>query len=139
MAQNAQKRKERQHTIFVYGTLKKDFPNHYFLRDADFVGYARTVERYGLYVDEYPFVYPRDSVCPIQGEVYRVDSATLSRLDALENHPRLYRREEIEVRLQSGERLRSWIYFFPERAGRLISSGEFSPTTELGKEMPGSS
>lgn len=133
MAQYGGSDQKREHTIFVYGSLKRDFPNHYFLRDAHFVGLAKTVERYSLYVDVYPFVYPRDSVSLIHGEVYKIDSNTLHRLDALEGHPNLYRREQIDVRLESGERMRAWIYFFPERSGRLISSGEFQTTTGLGK------
>ena len=133
MAQNGGPEQEREHTLFVYGSLKRGFPNHYFLRDSYFVSLAKTVERYSLYVDVYPFVYPRDSVSPIHGEVYKVDDNTLYRLDALEGHPHLSRREQIEVRLKSGERMRAWIYFFPERSGRLISSGEFKTTTGLGK------
>lgn len=126
---------QRMHTLFVYGTLKREFSNHYFLRKAEFVGPARTVERYALYVDEFPFVYPREKICPIIGELYDVDSATLSRLDALEGHPRLYRREMIEVeRTNSGSVVKAWIYFFPQRAGRLVSSGEYMPSTGLAPE-----
>lgn len=127
---------QRMHMLFVYGTLKRAFSNNYFLRKAEFVGPARTVERYGLYVDEFPLVYPRDEISPIIGELYRVDSATLSKLDALENHPKLYRRELVEVkRLDNGVASRAWIYFFPERTGRLIASGEFKPSTELPPEQ----
>ena len=134
MARHAKQGPGQQYTLFVYGTLKRNFSNHYFLRQATYVGQARTVEHYGLYVDEFPFVYASDPVCAIRGEVYRVDSATLTRLDGLEGHPRRYRREEIEVRLDSGEEMRAWLYFFPERSGRLIPSGEFNPLKEFGRE-----
>ena len=134
MGTNANQNSSGRHAVFAYGTLKHGFANHYFFRDARFLGKAKTVVRYSLYVDEYPLVYPGQPVSRIVGEVYQVDNALLSRLDMLEGHPRLYRREQIEVILASGERLRAWIYFFPEPRGRLIPSGEFKPTTALGSE-----
>ena len=121
----------RLHTIFVYGTLKKGFSNHFFLSGARYLGPARTVDRYALYVDMYPGVYPRDQISPIVGQLFEVDSVTLSRLDDLEDHPRLYRRELIEVETDEGRRT-AWIYFYPEKSGRLIASGEFNPKKELG-------
>lgn len=121
----------RQHTIFVYGTLKKGLSNHFFLSGANYLGPARTVNRYALYVDMYPGVYPSDQISPIVGQLFEVDSATLSRLDALEDHPRLYRRELIEVDTDEGRRS-AWIYFYPQKGGRLIPSGEFDPKKELG-------
>ena len=128
MPQHTGSERGGRQAVFVYGTLKRECSNHYFLQDAPFLGQARTVERYGLYVAEYPLVYPGDAVCRIRGEVYAVDGETLKRLDILEDHPHLYRRQETEVLLDSGKRLRAWIYFYPERAGRLISDGEFNPT-----------
>lgn len=121
----------RQHKVFVYGTLKKGFSNHFFLANARYLGPARTVERYALYMDMYPGVYPRDHVSPIVGQLFEVDAATLRRLDALEDHPRLYRREMVEVVTDKGKET-AWIYFYPNKAGRLIASGEFNPEKELG-------
>lgn len=134
MGQDGTPQPQTLHTVFAYGTLKRDFPNHFFLRQSNYVGQGRTVERYALFADEFPFVYPGDAVCRIRGEVYKVDGHTLERLDTLEGHPDHYRRSEIEVRLDSGERMRAWIYFYPRRGERLVSSGEFKPTTRLGRE-----
>jgi Uncharacterized conserved protein len=125
VARSRKAQQGRTHAVFVYGTLKRGFPNHFFLRNARFAGRARTVDSYALYLDEYPGVYPGQQVSPIIGEVYRVDRAMLGRIDVLEDHPELYRREECDVRLDSGEVIRAFIYFYPRAGGRLIESGEF--------------
>ncbi|MUM76341.1 gamma-glutamylcyclotransferase [Pseudodesulfovibrio sp. F-1] len=116
-----------RHLVFVYGTLKRGFSNHFFLGRACFVGCGQTVERFALYVDEYPGVYPGEPVSRVQGEVYAVNEAMLARLDALEDHPTLYRREEVEVALDDGLVVKAWIYFYPHRGGRLVEGGEFRP------------
>jgi gamma-glutamylcyclotransferase (GGCT)/AIG2-like uncharacterized protein YtfP len=122
--QKTRRRQGRRHVVFVYGTLMKGFPNHFFLRQAVFAGTGSTVERYALYVDEFPGVYPGEDVGPVRGEVYEVDDALLARLDILEDHPDLYRREEIDVLLDDGRTVRAWIYFHPRRGGRLVPGGD---------------
>ncbi|WP_285908009.1 gamma-glutamylcyclotransferase family protein [Pseudodesulfovibrio pelocollis] len=127
MAQASGRKQGHRHLVFVYGTLKQGFPNHFLLRRASRVGAGRTAERYALYVDEYPGVFPDEPVSRVQGEVYAVDDAMLARLDALEDHPVLYRREQIDVLLDDGRIVRAWIYFYPHRGGRLVEDGEFRP------------
>lgn len=139
MGQDATPQPDSLHTVFTYGTLKRGFPNHYFLRQARFAGQARTVEPYALYADEFPLVYPGASVSTIRGEVYEVDDNTLARLDRLEGHPDHYRRTEIKVRLDTGETVRAWIYFYPRPGDQIVSDGEFKPSTRFGREKVGSS
>ena len=128
--------RNRQHIVFVYGTMKRGFPNHRLLADARYLGPASTVERYALYVDMFPGVYPRDAVSPIHGELFEVGPQDLRRLDALEGHPTLSRRELVSVVGKDGKR-EAWIYFYPTKEGRLIPSGEFDPGKELsGKPAP---
>jgi gamma-glutamylaminecyclotransferase len=75
--------------VFVYGTLKRGFPNH-----ARFLGGARRLGEFQT-VEAFPFVLNgrRCSPClidrpgagqTVQGEVYAVDAATLAALDRLE-------------------------------------------------------
>jgi gamma-glutamylaminecyclotransferase len=90
--------------VFVYGTLKKGFPNHArYLSDAHLVGTFRTRERYRLVLNGERF-----SPClmagagqgrRVIGEVYTVDSAGLRALDRLERIklPDGYRRHRIVV------------------------------------------
>lgn len=128
VAQNRGRKQRARHGVFVYGTLKKGFSNHCFLRNAVFVGQGWTVNSYALYLDEYPGVYRENPVSRVRGEVYEVDTGLLARLDALEDHPVLYRREEIDVLLDDGRTVRAWIYFYHHEGGQLIAGGEFGPT-----------
>jgi gamma-glutamylcyclotransferase (GGCT)/AIG2-like uncharacterized protein YtfP len=54
----------------------------------------------------------------VSGEVYRVDSAQLGRLDDFEECPELYQRQEIE--LEDGSTAEAYV-ITPERARRLPS------------------
>lgn len=43
--------------LFIYGTLKRGFPNHHFFEDQSlgsirFVGKAKTIQKYPLIIDE---------------------------------------------------------------------------------------
>ncbi len=116
----------QKHKVFVYGTLKRGFSNHYYLADAKFIGNATTKEKYAMYEDfGIPFVYKDEKVSHIKGEVYEVDDATLSAIDHLEGHPEVYKRELVKVILENGEEIDAWIYFYPEKRGKLNPSGEF--------------
>ncbi|MBU1247458.1 MAG: gamma-glutamylcyclotransferase [Proteobacteria bacterium] len=111
--------------VFVYGTLKRGFSNHFFLKDAKFLGRGRTLEPYALSDGEYPFVYRKEKVSPVCGEIYEMDGETLLQLDHLEQDPEYYCRDQLDVVLEDGDKLRAWLYFFPVPQGRLIESGEW--------------
>ncbi len=82
--------------VFVYGSLKRDQPNHHWLAGAAWLGEA-CLDGVQLF-DLGPFpmaVAMAPSLpggSPLRGELYRVDGATLQRLDQLEGAPRLFRR-----------------------------------------------
>lgn len=90
--------------IFVYGTLKKGFPNHdRYMRQARLVGTYRTRDRYRLVLNG-----KRHSPCMLAGdgqgrqvigELYAVDQAGLDQMDRLEriDLPDGYRRHCIKV------------------------------------------
>ena len=117
------------HLVFVYGTLKQGFSNHYYLSGSKFLGTGRTKEKYAMYVSGIPFVIMSEPISPIQGELYQVDDITLAKLDSLEGHPGWYRREKVDVCLYddcSQDNVRqAWIYFCDDRSGTLIPSGIF--------------
>ena len=69
--------------LFVYGTLRRGFPNHHELAGAEFSGEALTEARYAVVECEgYPALVSGEQA--ITGEVYLVGAALLARLDAFE-------------------------------------------------------
>ena len=52
---------DTKHKVFVYGTLKKGFGNHRFLRGSVFLGNARTNDHFALYESGIPFVIEKRS------------------------------------------------------------------------------
>ena len=111
--------------IFVYGTLRRGTEGNILLRDSRFIGKARTKEKYAMYADGIPYVFKAGNVSRIAGEVYAVNESTLGLLDDFENHPDLYSRELVDVVLESGVRVKAWIYFSPKPCGALVASGDF--------------
>lgn len=114
-----------RHLVYVYGTLRKDQWNHYLLNTSQFIGFAKTKEKYALFGSGIPFLSRTTAISQITGEVYSVDDATLRRLDELEGHPDFYERALAEVLLQDGTAVEAWIYFHDTVRGDLIESGDF--------------
>lgn len=102
-----------EHLVFVYGTLKRGFGNHKFLEHSRFIGDARTCPALFMVDGGVPFVMIEGGpLRQIAGEVYAVDKPTLRRLDRLEGHPHMYRRETVEV-VVDGNRRNAFIYMMP--------------------------
>lgn len=115
------------HTVFVYGTLKRGFPNHKFLDGARLLGLAQTVAAYPMLVQgQYfsPALLPEPGQGHrITGELWQVDEAKLAELDALETThlPTGYIREMIDIE-RDGVRARAWTYFKPRDRVKIVHS-----------------
>jgi gamma-glutamylaminecyclotransferase len=114
------------HRVFVYGTLLRGAVNHGLLAGAVCLGPHRTAPAFTLYdLGTYPGLV-RGGVTAVWGEVYRVDGATLRRLDALEEYPRLYGRLLIPTPYGG-----TWVYHY--RGGvqgyTVIRSGDWRDLT----------
>ena len=78
-----------RHYVFVYGTLKKGFPNHdHYMKSARKLGKYQTSEKYPLVLCGERYV-PCMICSPgdghhVEGELYEVDDECLKRIDALE-------------------------------------------------------
>lgn len=102
--------KELRH-VFVYGTLKKGEPNHFYLTTktngfAEYVCDGKTAEKFPLIVaTQYnvPFLLnvPKTGH-NIFGEIYSVDDSMFGHLDELEDYPLLYDRHIINVNGSNG-------------------------------------
>lgn len=113
--------------IFVYGTLRRGFHNHYYVKACRFLGRATTAEAYAMYVSGgIPSLVAGEARYRVTGEVYRVDVATLRNLDALEEHPRVYRRQEADIVTDDGAARRAWVYFARRGHGILAQTGDFA-------------
>lgn len=106
------------HDVFVYGTLKRGFPNfEYNMLGARYVGRYRTVDAFplvvgGLWHSPYLIDEPGQGHQVI-GELFAVSDAHLPRLDELESvHlPNGYRRCEIQIAAETdGTERTAWVY-----------------------------
>ncbi len=122
---NAPKRQRRAPMrVFVYGTLLAGEGNHRLLASAKLVGEARTAPVFELRDLGYFPGLVKGGACCVAGEVYEVDAETLARLDALEGHPRFYRRTRIA--LDSGTKVETYLLTPEQVEGRpVIPSGNW--------------
>lgn len=105
-------------SLFVYGTLKKGFDNHTYLTNSKFTSTAKTAKKYPMIQTNpaFPYlIYQSGKGHQIHGEVYMIDYKTLIEIDALEGCPTHYKRDEIEVILENGQKIKSWCYFLAEK------------------------
>lgn len=101
--------------LYVYGTLKKGKNNHGYLSGATFMGNFTTSGDFSLIVSGLPFLVKRPSRSGVRGEVYKIDSDTLRRIDRLEGTPDFYLREVITVNSEdTKESLDVYAYTHPD-------------------------
>ena len=106
------------HKVFVYGTLKRGFPNHHYMKTSKLIGAYRTAERYPLVVGGRhfsPSLFPEPGTGKhVIGELWEVDDETLVKLDELEtvHLPTGYRREMAKIEpVEGGATTQAWTYF----------------------------
>ncbi|XP_052742835.1 putative gamma-glutamylcyclotransferase CG2811 isoform X2 [Bicyclus anynana] len=132
------------HKVFVYGTLKRNEPNHHWLTNPDhgsgkFLAEGTTKSKYPLIIGtkyNIPFLLhsPGDGH-HVRGEVYEVDDTMLSKLDILEDHPNYYVREidDIVIKLDSHEEIvKCWVYFLKNFRPELLSKQQFENYSSSG-------
>lgn len=110
------KTKAISNMVFVYGTLKRGGCNHNAMQEAkgEFVAEVTTVERFPLEVRGLPFLFnaPGEGE-QIKGELFALPNyKPFERLDRLEGHPTLYKRELIKVADGAGNVVEVWAYFY---------------------------
>jgi gamma-glutamylaminecyclotransferase len=101
--------------VFVYGTLMRGECYHAALADQQFVGTAITSPQYRLFhCGSYPALIETQSGSGnrIEGEVWRVSTACLTRLDEVEGvHEGLYERRSVALEVgTSDEAVEAYFY-----------------------------
>ncbi len=102
--------------VFVYGTLKKGYKLHFYLKNAKFIGYGY-VNGYDMYiVDWYPAVVKGRG--RVYGEVYEVCQETLDILDGVEEEGFLYKRICEKVYMKKGF-IKAYMYVYLKDVSQL--------------------
>ena len=83
--------------VFVYGSLKQGFGNHWLLKNAKYLGACETVSRHKMIsLGAFPGVIWYGGEHTIKGEVYDVkDVNDRIALDNLEGYPTFYTKQRI--------------------------------------------
>ena len=127
------KRKISDTRVFVYGTLKDGFHNHFLLErhNAAFVCEAKTIPNYVLvHLGGFPGMIDRqdgmsDDDCSIRGEVYNVNREGMKALDRLEGVGYgLYERKI--VRLVGGKTAIAYFFLGKCKDRSIVPGGEWS-------------
>ena len=102
-------RTEKKYLLAVYGTLKKGFGNYLSdLQNATYLGRVTTIKKYRLVIVGYPCLLPFNGEGhQIVVDLFEIDTSTLIKIDALEEHPRVYQRKKITMSNGAS----AWIYF----------------------------
>lgn len=105
--------------LFVYGTLLRDFSLPLVKQIENKLEWIGVSEINGQMYDlgEYPAIlHTNNPNQKVEGEVYRVKDADriFKMLDEYEGEE--YKREKERIRLDSGETVRAWIYWYQQEA-----------------------
>jgi gamma-glutamylaminecyclotransferase len=94
--------------VFVYGTLKRNEPNHHYMTSPSkgsncFIGVGQVVVALPLVVasrHNVPYLLDRPGHGKlVQGEIYNVDNDMLTLLDEIEDAPRYYKRKLESIKI----------------------------------------
>jgi len=132
--------KTMQNLLFVYGTLRQNFGNHGFLKNAHFFGEAKTQDKFVMHCrGSIPFVSESQAISQIVGEVYEIDDNTLAAIDQLEGcYPKRddsgefessswYIRKQVAIQFGGGNNaIYIWMYFNEQETQHpIISTGDY--------------
>jgi gamma-glutamylaminecyclotransferase len=114
------------HWVFVYGTLKRGFPNERLMPEARFKGTARTSDRIPLVITGQwytPILIAESGGRRVTGELFRVDDGGLVHLDNLEGVGRVLGFDRIELEVDhAGEVSMAFAYAKPRDRIDIIHS-----------------
>ena len=105
---------DKKHLVFVYGTLKRYYSNHYLMRKtSQFVEAGYTSSDFNMVNVGFPYTF-RNGKYRVKGELWLVDGPAFLRLDHLEGHPDHFRRVKERIYcVNTGSMVESWMYQNP--------------------------
>jgi gamma-glutamylaminecyclotransferase len=110
--------------LFVYGTLKRGFHNNRRLSSARFVASLQTIPGYQLYsYDGLPIMIFSGGESRVHGELYEVSRGVLEKIDKMEAHTEMYRRETIIV--EGSREAQAYIWQGDLQGAKRITSGDW--------------
>lgn len=129
-----------QNLLFVYGTLRQNYGNHGFLKNAHFFGEGKTQDKFVMHCrGSVPFVSESQAISQIVGEVYEIDDNTLAAIDQLEGcYPKRddsgefessswYVRKQVPIQFGEGDNaIYIWMYFNEQETQHpIIPTGDY--------------
>ena len=101
--------------LFVYGTMKKGFSNHWRISEQSFINNVKTVNKYVMYSHasyQFPCMFDEIGDAVIKGELYEVSIDVLSMIDKYEGVPLFYDKMIIKVVDSDGKEYEAYAYFY---------------------------
>jgi gamma-glutamylcyclotransferase (GGCT)/AIG2-like uncharacterized protein YtfP len=113
-----------QHKVFVYGSLKQGFGNSHLLIGSNKIGMGITNDDiYAMRsLGSFPAVFRNAGNEAICGEIWEVNDIVLTKLDALEGHPRLYNRLKTKIIDSNDNEHIAWMYAMDDEKMMLYAS-----------------
>lgn len=92
--------------LFVYGSLKKGFPNNDILSQANYISKAKTLSKFAMYKEinkNYPYIIKDNNIGQnIEGELYQITRKDLlEKIDAFEGSPDYFKRIDVMVKTRN--------------------------------------
>lgn len=104
--------------LFVYGVMRKNCTNHYFLKDCPYIGVFETEQKYQMikhknfpYVSDNKF-FDNEDYTSIIGEVYEVTEKVLSKINTFSGYPNYYKRDLITVTNKTNPKLQLNVHIY---------------------------
>lgn len=114
--------------LFVYGTLKKGFSNHYLLEDCTPIHDKVCLGGYKMYsLGGFPCIKEAETTDVVEGEVYDVPSGRWPILDRLEGVPHMYHRKSENIMFeQDSEEVEVYVWSRDVEGLPLVQDGVWS-------------
>lgn len=117
--------------VFVYGTLKKGYHNHFMLKDSKFMGTGVIDDHTLIDSPYYPYAIERKG-SEVFGQVYKVTKETMKRLDMLEGYPEYYNKKKVKATI--GKRKHNtYVYYISNKAHIAVLQATYK-TTDVWRE-----